>query len=325
MEEERLSVDWELWLVEQLLFSAKRDDLAQVLVSQGLSAAQARTQVASIEDSEGMERLRRRLGEARLALRLQRLHEHVHAAETPVLATIDASTLREQHWVPSRPLKLTEAARDIPAVKNWSFKSLGERFGEASVRVNVRREEAQSVGDTEKILTRMPFGKFARQCIEEESNSAYIVSRCGLLADPAFQGAWEDLVDLPPFLEPLEPPRGVSLWVGPAGTMTPAHFDPHNVLLVQVSGRKRIRLAPRLRAHQHSLLEGYYLGVPLAEAFGDNVQEVELGPGEALFIPVAWFHQVQALEPSITLSFLNFPWPNHFHWLGPSGSDDRRP
>ncbi|TNE91562.1 MAG: hypothetical protein EP330_04980 [Deltaproteobacteria bacterium] len=324
MSEERLSIDWELWLIEHLLFTAKRDDLADVLVQQGLSAEQARDQVAAIEHSEGMTRLRARLSEARLALRLQSLHERLHTRDIAVYETLDPDTLRERHWIPSRPAKLTHVARDIPAVRDWSFATLAERFGEAVVPVNIRREEAACASETEKVLVGMPFAEFARRCVEEPGNAAYIVSRCGLLAQPEFRAAWDDLVDMPPLLAPLTPPRGVSLWVGPAGTMTPAHFDPHNVLLVQVQGRKRIRLAPRVRAHQHALLDGYYLDVPMDQAFGDDVLEVELGPGEALFIPVAWFHQVQALDPSITLSFLNFPWPNHFHGIGPTGSDDRR-
>ena len=31
-----------------------------------------------------------------------------------------------------------------------------------------------------------------------------------------------------------------------------------------------------------------------------------VGPGEALFVPVGWWHSVEALEPSISLSFINF-------------------
>ena len=124
---------------------------------------------------------------------------------------------------------------------------------------------------------------------------------------------------------PLKPPRGVSLWVGPAGTITPPHFDPHNVLLVQVQGRKRVRLASRIRAGLHQSHDGYYLAQPIDEVFAarpELVATVILEPGQALFVPAAWFHEVTALEPSMTLSFLNFRWHNHFHWLGPTGSDD---
>jgi hypothetical protein len=47
-----------------------------------------------------------------------------------------------------------------------------------------------------------------------------------------------------------------------------------------------------------------------------------MGPSDALFLPAAWLHEVHGLEPSITLSWLAIPWPNHVHVLGPTGADD---
>jgi hypothetical protein len=93
-----------------------------------------------------------------------------------------------------------------------------------------------------------------------------------------------------------------------------AHFDPHNVLLVRVQGWKSVRLAPSVTADSLGLLDNYYLAPSLDEAFGDHVFIVELSP-DSLFIPVDRFHEVTSIELSITLSFLSFPWPNHFHWF----------
>jgi ribosomal protein L16 Arg81 hydroxylase len=323
--ETRLSTEWELWVVEQLLFTAKRDDLAAVLVAEGLDPAVARAQVARIEANPGFSRLRDRLGEARLAERLERMREKlVVDAPIAVRETITPSELRDQHWIPSRPVKLTRIARDIPAVRTWTLRGLAERFKTATVEVNVDRSRAKKPSETEDHRTRMPIPAFVDRALTAHGNDLYVVSRNGWLADPQFLALWADLRPLPDILVPTDPPRGVSLWVGPAGTVTPPHFDPHNVLLVQVQGTKRVRLAPRVRASQHALLDGYYLNGSLDAAFGERVLSLELAAGEALFVPMGWFHEVTALEPSITLSFLAFPWPNHFHGLGPTGSDDAR-
>jgi hypothetical protein len=46
-------------------------------------------------------------------------------------------------------------------------------------------------------------------------------------------------------------------------------------------------------------------------------KEVTLSPGEALFIPVGCFHQVYALDVSISLGFSNFRAANRFEWYQP--------
>ena len=323
MTEARLSLDWELWVVEQLLFTGKHDDLVEVLAQQGVAPDEARAQVARILASPSFARLKARTGEATLAARLQRLGREVRP-ELTVRDHIDAETLLDEHWAPSRPLKLTAAARSIRAVQQWTLRGLAARFPEATLQVNVDRLAAERAADTERKGAVLALPEFVDRALAAPSDDFYVVSRNGLLANPAFAALWDDLDPLPPFLVPPQPPRGVSLWAGPAGTRTPAHFDPHNVLLVQVEGSKEIALAPPARAQDHALLDGYYLGGDLHETFGDGVITVRLDPGEALFVPVAWFHQVRALAPSLTLSFLCFAWPNHFHWLGPPGSDDAR-
>lgn len=322
----RLGLDWELWVVEQLLFTGKRDDLVETLVGQGIAPDVARERVAEILASDGFARLRHRLGEATLASRLQRLELALHAERAiPVRDDIDAEALLREHWIPSRPLLLRTAARDLRAVRDWTFAGLAARFADATVEVNVDRGQAHKASETEQVAAPMPFPELVDRVQGAPSDDFYVVSRNGLLASPAFAPMWGDLAPLPSFLVPPTPPQGVSLWLGPAGTVTPPHFDPHNVLLVQVQGTKRIRLAPRLRSARHAELDGYYLASPLDRVFdADRIHTVVLEAGEALFVPVGWFHEVTALSPSMTLSFLCFPWPNHFHWLGPPGSDDAR-
>ena len=49
----------------------------------------------------------------------------------------------------------------------------------------------------------------------------------------------------------------------------------------------------------------------------DALIDLELAPGEVLFVPVGWWHHVRALDWSITLSLTNFVFPNRYKWAIP--------
>ncbi len=40
--------------------------------------------------------------------------------------------------------------------------------------------------------------------------------------------------------------------------------------------------------------------------------ECVIGPGEAIFLPIGWWHHVEALDISISMSFTNFRGDNDF-------------
>ena len=117
-----------------------------------------------------------------------------------------------------------------------------------------------------------------------------------------------------------------SLWFGPAGTFTPLHHDATNNLFCQIYGRKRVELISPLEPGLLDRLQGFYLNLDPPDAplaghpslpEGARVYTVELAPGDALFIPVGWLHQVRSLDVSITLSMLAFPRPNAYRWYRP--------
>jgi ribosomal protein L16 Arg81 hydroxylase len=44
---------------------------------------------------------------------------------------------------------------------------------------------------------------------------------------------------------------------------------------------------------------------------------VDLAPGDAILLPVGFWHQVLALSPSISVSMGGFAWTNAFPWYTP--------
>jgi hypothetical protein len=103
------------------------------------------------------------------------------------------------------------------------------------------------------------------------------------------------------------------LWFGAAGTLTPLHHDTLMLLHTQLVGRKRWRLASPLQTprlyNTRSVFSPVDLAAPDLARFprlaGVQVFDVVLGPGETLFVPLGWWHQVEALDTSLSISFTN--------------------
>lgn len=113
--------------------------------------------------------------------------------------------------------------------------------------------------------------------------------------------------------------KAINAWLGPEGTVSPLHSDPHHNLLSQAVGRKYVRLyapahAPALYPHEEPKMRNSSRvdlrrsparlaaeGFPLfpAAPYADCV----LTPGEMLYIPPGWFHYVQSLSGSFSVSF----------------------
>ncbi len=110
--------------------------------------------------------------------------------------------------------------------------------------------------------------------------------------------------------------KAPTLWLGPAGTVTPVHFDAADNLLVQMYGRKKLTLIAPAQSkclYYPCLRLGHvnYSPVDIEEPDLDSFPlykdatplEVTIGPGEILFIPVRWWHHARALERTISLNF----------------------
>ncbi len=321
---------WRAWIAENVLRGVPHRRIVERLEAEGLSAHDARTlldEVAGAPETHGGARVTRRQRRLELVARLMEeldgLAADPHAV--PRTTAIDAPRFYDHYYAANRPVLIEGYAREWPAML-WTFEHLRARFGDAEVSVTVRREDNPSYDmEQSKHRETMPLRDVIdRIASEPESNDFYMVAQGRNTDLPALAPLFDDVLMDDGILVRDEIAGATALWLGPAGTFTPPHHDTCNVLFVQLIGRKRFRLASPFALSLHDRARATYVveadgsqrGLP---TFGDDVpdKEVLLEPGDALFIPVGWWHSVVSLDPSVSLGFANFRGNNSFDWFRP--------
>jgi lysine-specific demethylase 8 len=137
--------------------------------------------------------------------------------------------------------------------------------------------------------------------------------------------------------EEQEPNIQTNIWFGPAWTISPLHHDPYHNILCQVVGTKYVRLysphessklfprrkdepAPHIRAKDDTAT------IDMSNTSSIDVAAMDLSPdedwdavypginqipyleciltaGDALYIPIGWWHYVRSCSVGISVSF----------------------
>ena len=235
--------------------------------------------------------------------------------------------LYQKYVRPNRPVVLTGITENWQAIKNWTPEYFRTHHSSAKVIYTAWESQEPSNDPTEYYRNRKrrstTLGAFIDAMNSRQENSRDYVSQYPIFNElPQLK---DDIDSLDPYMNipQLYPAaiqnkvkRAATFWLGPAGIVTPVHFDSAHNLLVQICGHKKLLL---IAPHQSELL--YYPSLELGHVNYSPVDvespdlerfprfrkatplEVELAPGEVLFIPVRWWHYARALEPTISLNF----------------------
>ncbi|HEY0596831.1 cupin-like domain-containing protein [Sphingopyxis sp.] len=291
------------------------------LVGAGISAAAAKYEVDRLSKDPMAAMLRRQA--ARMAKQGWLLANQERLAcegeggfALDVLDAPDVDHFYRHHYEANRPAKLTGIIDHWTALRRWSLDHFAAVAGDAVVEAQVERERSPDYelakDDHRRLVRFAELIDWLRR--DEASNDVYLTAYNGETNAAALAPLWDDMAPID-LLEPRT--RDGFFWLGPRGTLTPWHHDLTNNLLVQVIGRKRVRMAPpwafaRMRNSRHCFSDWGNEALPAGN--GDSavppVLETVIGPGEAIFLPVGWWHQIEALDLSASMSFTSFRRPN---------------
>ena len=245
------------------------------------------------------------------------------------IGRVEKPSAREfyEHYVrPNRPVVITGATSDWKAIRNWSPEYFRSHYPDARVIFtswdNYRSNNDPTAYYRNRKRRAITMGEFVGSMDNKPGSQDYI-SQFPIFGElPQLQDDIEPLdsyMNIPPaypasLQRKLRKPA--TLWLGPAGIVTPVHFDSAHNLLVQIHGRKKLILVPPQQSNYlyYPALELGHINYSPVDVESPDYErfplfkhatpmEVTLAPGEILFIPVRWWHYARAIDPTISLNF----------------------
>lgn len=224
------------------------------------------------------------------------------------------AVFRSDYLEANNPVVLPALAESWPAFVHWRNpdylkQQVGPRFVEV---MGSRADDARYEINCNQHREHVQFQHFVDYVFSGHGNNAYMTANNQFMASDAGRRLLQDIT-LPGFLNPADLTGRVFLWLGPAGTITPLHFDKPDILLCQVIGAKLFRLFPPEDTPNLYNEVGVFSEVDCAKPDYARFPkyrhcrplDVLLTAGEAIFLPTGWWHYVVSLTPSISVSFTN--------------------
>jgi hypothetical protein len=332
-QELELAREWQRWATENLLRGAPRAEVESALREEGVPSETSGPALDAILASPVFEAARPFARESRRYRTLARLHRALgKSSPRPTriarLPFPGVDAFYERFVATSTPAIFPDLVPTWPAFGKWTPERLSERFGDVPIRITDGRDSDPDYDMNFAAHTReIPLSAYVDRVLGAgETNDFYMVANNKNLGRTALSAMLDDVALPEGLLLNDRLKDATALWLGPAGTVTPLHHDTSNIFFAQLVGRKRYRM---IAPWEIAVLDGarsMYAGVdpekPDLERYpwwpDVVVKDEVLAPGDALFIPVGWWHHVRALDVSISLAMNCFATPNRFDWFVPA-------
>ncbi|CAG7723681.1 unnamed protein product [Allacma fusca] len=223
-------------------------------------------------------------------------------------------TFVQEYFLPQKPVLLRGVIEHWSAMQKWNVDYIKQRAGSRTVPIEIGSKYTSEEW-TQKLVTMDDFiDNYVLASSVAERSKGYLAQHQLFLQIPELL---QDL-GIPEYCyvgndEDIE----INAWFGPAGTVSPTHYDPKHNLLTQIFGEKIIRLFPpsewnKLYPHDsESMLfntsqidvEDPNFSTEFPNSARAKYADVVLEPGTVLYMPPKWAHFVKSLSPSFSVSF----------------------
>jgi lysine-specific demethylase 8 len=230
-----------------------------------------------------------------------------------------------------QPVIITGKIASWKASSLWSVDYLNTVVGNKEINVNVSKNKIFTYdpqADFTFCSRKMKFTDFTDWILQEKKADEYYYLQQSPMK-----------TSFPELLPDIETPdyiakalfKETNLWIGTGGNISPLHYDSLENLLCQFHGRKRVLLfepkqTPLLYPFSAYSTRGHMSQVNIDQLDIDKFPKFEkakcieciLEPGEMIFIPAFWWHQVYSLD-QLNIA-VNFWWnPNFKQFFTPHG------
>lgn len=212
---------------------------------------------------------------------------------------------------PRRPVILNGVTEGWLPPEEWTLDRMATQYGDATV-VSAVLQDGTLFDDprTGVVFRRVRLGEFVASLAGAHPAAHYVMAPTW-----NFPAALQRNYHVPVYCVGAAHLRA-KVWVGKAGTVTPAHRDVPNNLHVHLTGRKRwllFRPADSSRMYPRGLFSGMpnfarvdpehpdYDRYPRFRAVAALSSVVQ--PGETLFIPRGWWHHTRTLDDAVSMNF----------------------
>ncbi len=320
--------EWQRWTVSLLLDGLDPDDVVAIMVEEGLPGHQVTALCDEVRSGpvyaaglDAVQRLQKL--ESVLSMRQQLRDLSPVGAQIERMAHLTSDDFLHDYYSANLPVILEDVCDEWAACSLWSAEYLLDKLRTREVAVTTDDERRRGqVGDGGFEREMMPFSTF----VAKMSEGYVVVDDDLLFQTDAGARLWDDLAVDGRYLDPSAARSAVTLHLEPLGAVARLHHEVANLLLAQVAGEKHLTLISPLETHCVYNSRGLVSDVDTADPdYGRFPRfaavrrfEATISPGEAIFIPVGWWHHADALDLSAGISFRNFLWPNEFRWSHPS-------